>query len=84
VATAEYAVQTVRYPQRKMPTGSSGREVFFRRWFTLRKARIIGAADGTIMATIITAHITERRRTATMSHGIIMRGISISTIAAFE
>src|SRR5712691_10357960 len=64
VAAAEYAVQTARYPTRKMPTGTSGRVVVCRRWFTVRKARIIGAADGTIMATIITAHITKRRTTA--------------------
>src|SRR5579863_895896 len=84
VATAEYAVHTARYPKRNVPTGTSGRSVVCRRWFTVRKARIIGAADGTIMATIITAHITKRRRTAIASHGMIMPGISISRIAAFE
>ena len=49
-----------RYPERKMPTGTSGRPAVCRRWFTVTKARIIGAAEGTIMATIITAHITKR------------------------
>ena len=71
-----------------MPTGTSGRAVVCRRRFTVRKARIIGAADGTIMATIITAHITKRRRTAISPHswssGMTMPGMSISGIAAFE
>jgi hypothetical protein len=35
VATAEYAVQTARYPKRKMPTGTSGRAVFCRWWITV-------------------------------------------------
>ncbi len=68
VATAEYAVQTARYPARKMLTGTNGRPADWRRWFTLRKARTIGAAEGTIMATIITAHITKSRRTAIAPH----------------
>jgi hypothetical protein len=67
-----------------MPTGASRRAVVCRRWFRVRKTRIIGAADGTIMATIIAAHITKRRTTAIVSHGMIMPGISISAMAAFE
>ena len=69
VATAEYAVQTVRYPRRKIPVGMSLRWAALRFWFTVKKVRIIGAADGAIMATIITVHITKRSSTAVASHG---------------
>jgi len=85
VAIAENAVQTARYPKMKMATGTNGRSVACRRWFTVRKARIIGAADGTIMATIITAHITKRSRTVVGPHSwkssMTMPGISISGIS---
>jgi hypothetical protein len=81
VATAENAVQTARYPRRKIATGTSGRAVARRRSFTVRKARIMGAADGTIIATIITTHITNRSRTVgtpqSVSPGMTMPGISI-------
>jgi hypothetical protein len=69
VAIAENAVQTARYPKMKMATGTNGRSVACRRWFTVRKARIIGAADGTIMATIITAHIANLRPNSVAVHG---------------
>ena len=81
VATAEYAVQTARYPARKMPTGTSGRAAVCRRRLTPRKASTIGAAEGTIMATIITAHITKSNRTVVAPHSwapaISMPDISI-------
>src|SRR6266851_4701138 len=86
VATPENAVQTARYPRRKMVTGTYGRSAACRRWFTLRKARIMGAADGTIMATIITVHITKRSRTVVGPHSwrssMTMPGISMAGIAA--
>ena len=87
VATAENAVHTARYPKRKMVTGTNGLFAACRRWFTVTKARIMGAADGTIMATIITVHITKRSRTVVGPHlwksTMTIPGMSMPAMAVF-
>jgi hypothetical protein len=62
-SVAEYAVQTARYPATKCrlartPPGGLAALVH------AEKSETIGAAEGTIMAIIITAHITKSRKTA--------------------
>ena len=44
------------------------------------KVRIIGLADGTIMATIITAHMRKVRTKSARSHGVIW-GIAMAMSA---
>ena len=59
VATNANPAQITKYPERKTLVATKGRDCSRRLRFTVANNRTIGAALGTIMATIITAHITN-------------------------
>ena len=79
VATALNAVQTSRYPARKRPVGTSGSARSRRFRFAAAIIRMSGEADGTIIATIMTAHMTNRSARSTNPHACI-RGMARSAL----
>ena len=65
-------VHAATYPRTKALVGTYGNDCARRVRFTPAKARIIGEADGIIMATIITAHIAKRALRSAALQGIML------------
>src|SRR2546423_14791941 len=59
-ATALKPVHAAKYPSTNIPVGTNGRSCSWRFRLTVANARIIGAAEGSIIAAIISVHIANR------------------------
>ena len=72
VATRAKVAHITRYPERNTPVETKGRDSSRRRRLTVANSRTMGAALGTIMATIITAHIRNIREKSTPLHDLTL------------
>src|SRR5437868_14178126 len=65
------AVQTAKYPETKIALGTYGWSRSRRLRFTVANVRIIGTAEGSIIATIISPHIKESGSNVPADHGCV-------------
>ena len=72
VATNANPAQITRYPERNTPVETNGRDSSRRLRLTVANNRTMGAALGTIMATIITAHIRYINEKSTPLHALTL------------
>ena len=59
MAASEKPVQAAMYPERKIHAGTTALSLGTRRRFTSANVSTIGAAEGTIIATIMMAHMAN-------------------------
>ena len=71
VASKEKPVQATRYPATNAAVGANGRSADLRFSETRPKIITVGVTDGSIIANIITAHMTNMKTKSAADHAII-------------